>query len=147
LEKSNIIIVDDEKNILSSLRRDLIDEPYNVFFAGSGEEALKMLSEKPFKVILSDVNMPGMDGFELLEKVKERYPDIISVIFSGLTDVQLILNIVNARQIERYLTKPWNISDVKLILTQCIELFDLRHEVNDLRKKVVELQQQLKERS
>ena len=140
MEKSNIIIVDDEKNILSSLRRDLIDESYNVFFAGSGEDALNMLSEKPFKVILSDVNMPGMDGFELLEIVKERYPDIISVIFSGLSDVQLILSIVNARQIERYLTKPWSISDVKLTLTQCIELFDLR-------KKVIELQQQLKERS
>lgn len=138
MEKSNILIVDDEKNILSSLKRALQDEPYNVFFAGSGEDALKILSEQPFKVILSDVQMPGMDGFELLEKVKELYPDIISVIFSGLTDVHLILSIVNARQIERYLMKPWSTTDVKLTINQCLELFDLRKEVVELRKRLKE---------
>lgn len=136
MRKSNIVIVDDEKSILSSLKRELQDEPYALFFAGSGKEALKILSERPFKVILSDVNMPGMDGFELLEKVKKLYPDIISVIFSGLSDVNLILNIVNAREIERYLMKPWNINDVKLTITQCIELFDLRTDVAKLRKQL-----------
>jgi len=136
VSKSNIIIVDDEKSILSSLKRELIDEPYDLFFASNGQEALKILSERPFKVILSDVNMPGMDGFELLEKVKKLYPDIISVIFSGLSDVNLILSIVNARQIERYLMKPWSIIDVKLTITQCIELFDLRTDVANLRKQL-----------
>ena len=135
MDASNILIVDDEQNVRSSVKRALHDEPYHVYLAGSGEEALKILSEHPFKVILSDVNMPEMDGFELLEKVKEAYPDIISVIFSGLSEVQLILDIVNARQIERYLTKPWNTEDLKITIKQCIELFDLRKEVTDLRKK------------
>jgi YesN/AraC family two-component response regulator len=139
LEESNILIVDDEKEILTSLKRALYDEPYTVFTAGSGKEALALLSEKPFKVILSDINMPVMDGFELLELVRAQHPDIVCIVFSGLPDVNLILNIVNARQIERYLTKPWNAVDVKMTIQQCIELYDLRKEVAELRKRGEEL--------
>ena len=139
MEESNILIVDDEKEILTSLKRALYDEPYTVFTAGSGKEALALLSEKPFKVILSDINMPVMDGFELLEQVRGQHPDIVCVVFSGLPDVNLILNIVNARQIERYLTKPWNEVDVKMTIQQCIELYELRKEVAELRKQGKEL--------
>ena len=134
MEESNIIIVDDTREVLSSLQRELRTEPYNVFYAISGEEALKILSENHCKLIISDIKMPKMDGFELLSIVEEKYPDIIRVVLSGHSDVKLILKLVNKGGIYRYLTKPWEIEDVKSTIIQCIELFDLRKEVVELRK-------------
>ena len=95
MEKSNIIIVDDSKEILSSFQRELRKEPYNVFYTNDGQEALEILSENSCKLIISDIKMPRMDGFELLSRVQELYPDILRVVLSGHTDVKLILNLVN----------------------------------------------------
>jgi len=133
---SDIIIVDDTGDVLSALKRELSDEPYDVLYAGSGDEALNILSGTSCKVIISDVKMPVMDGFELLEKVKQLYPDMIRVVLSGHDDVKLILDIVNEKGIDRYLTKPWNAMDLKSTIHQCIELFDLRREVAELRNKL-----------
>jgi DNA-binding NtrC family response regulator len=135
MEKSNIVIVDDTREVLSSMQREMRAEPYNIFYARSGEEALKILSENPCKLIISDIKMPKMNGFELLAKVEEIYPDIIRVVLSGHSDVKLILKLVNKGGIYRYLTKPCTIDDVKATITQCIELFDLRKEVIELRKR------------
>ena len=136
MEKSNVIIVDDTGEVLSALKRELIDEPYNVLYANSGEEALSTLSGTSCMVIISDVKMPVMDGFALLEKVRESYPDIIRVVLSGHDDVKLVLEIVNEKGIDRYLTKPWNSLDLKSTINQCIELFDLRKEVIELRREL-----------
>ncbi|MBI5665795.1 MAG: response regulator [Nitrospirae bacterium] len=136
MSKSNVIVVDDTREVLTSLERELRDEPYNIFYAGGGEEALKIMSENPCKVIISDVKMPKMDGFELLAKVRERYPDMIRVVLSGHADVKLVLDIVNEKGIDRYLTKPWNTADVKATINQCIELYDLRKEVKELREQI-----------
>ena len=136
MEKSNIVIVDNTREVLSSLNRGLRTEPYNVFYAESGEEALKILSENPCKMVIADVKMPKMDGFALLDHVKGKYPGIIRVILSGHSDVKLILKMVNKGGIYRYLTKPWEMEDVKSTIMQCIELFDLRKEVLELREKL-----------
>ena len=135
MDKSNIIIVDDTKEVLSSFQRNLRKEPYNLFYASNGEEALEILSENFCKVIISDVKMPRMDGFDLLARVRNLYPDIIRVVHSGHSDVKLILKLVNESEIDRYLTKPWEIEGIKSTINQCIELFDLRKEVIELRKR------------
>ena len=134
--KSNIIIVDDTSEVLSSFKRELRKEPYNVFYASGGEEALEILSENPCKLIISDIKMPKMDGFELLAKVQDLYPDMIRVVLSGHSDVKLILNLVNKGGIYRYLTKPWEMGDIKSTIRQCIELYDLRKEVIEHRKRL-----------
>ena len=136
MEKADIMIVDDTSDVLSALKREMRDEPYNVLYSDSGVEALHILSGTSCKVIISDVKMPVMDGFELLEKVRILYPDMIRVVLSGHSDVKLVLDIVNEKGIDRYLTKPWNIFDLKSTINQCIELFDLRREVRELRKEL-----------
>lgn len=80
--------------------------------------------------------MPKMDGFELLDTVQEKYPHITRVVLSGHTDVSLILRIVNEKNIDRYLTKPWDIDVLKWIIRQCVELHDLRQELHTLRKQL-----------
>jgi adenylate cyclase len=136
MENSNIIIVDDTKEVLSAFQRNLRKEPYHLFYASNGEAALEVLSENSCKVIISDVKMPRMDGFDLLARVRELYPDIIRVILSGHSDAKLILKLVNEGGIDRYLTKPWDIEGMKSTINQCIEIFDLRKEVIELRKRL-----------
>ncbi len=134
--RSNILIVDDVKDVLTSLQRALRKEPYHIFYASGGEQALEILSENPCKVIISDIKMVKMDGFELLSRVEQLYPDMIRVALSGHSDVKFILDLVNKKGIYRYLTKPWDIEDIKSTINQCIELFDLRREVIELRKEL-----------
>lgn len=136
MKTSNIMIVDDTKEVLSAFKRELKDESYSVFFADNGDEALSLISEKPFKVVISDVKMRKMDGFELLDRINKLNPDILRVVLSGHSDVKLILKIVNERGIDRYLTKPWHIDDIKTTIKQCVELYDLRDEVLSLRNLV-----------
>ena len=133
---SQILIVDDSKEVLSALERELEDEKYTTFFATSGEEALQIAAENEIQVIISDVKMPGMDGFELLDRIHQLYPDMIRVVLSGHPDVKLILKMVNERGVDRYLTKPWHGEDVKATILQCFELYGLRAEVRELREKI-----------
>jgi response regulator RpfG family c-di-GMP phosphodiesterase len=126
MKESTVLIVDDAKEVLSALKRELKDVPFQLLLAGSSEEALKLLEKKSCKVIISDVKMSKMDGFELLEKVHSKYPDMIRMVLSGHSDVKLILDIVNKKGIDRYLTKPWNIDTLKLSIESGLKLYDLK---------------------
>lgn len=133
MAKSQILIVDDSKEILAHLAQELKDEPYTVLLARNGREALEIVTAQQVKVIISAVKMSGMDGFALLDQVKQLCPQMIRVILSGHPDVELILRMVNERGVDRYLTKPWHGEGLKAIIQQCLELFDLRAEVQELR--------------
>ena len=103
---------------------------------GSGREAIERLRHQPCDCLIMGLDFPDMSGFELLDKVKEINPDIVCVVLSGHTDVKLILKIVNERGLDRYLTKPWHREDMQATVRQCVELYDLRAEVKELRKKL-----------
>ncbi len=130
---AQILIVDDSKEVLQALARELEGESYATFFASSGEEALQVAAEQEIQVIISDVKMPGMDGFELLDIIKEKYPDMVRAVLSGHPNVKLILKMVNERGVDRYLTKPWYADDIKATILQCLELYSLRAEIKELR--------------
>jgi DNA-binding NtrC family response regulator len=76
-----VLFVDDEVNILNSLRRGLIDVDYKCFFASSGKEALEIMKENLISVIVTDMRMPEMDGLTLLKEVKEKYPMTVGLYY------------------------------------------------------------------
>lgn len=104
--KSLILMVDDEELILAGLRRGLRNyRNYCDFhFAQSGDEALSILSNVKFDVIISDMQMPKMDGAELLHKVRKLYPEMIRMILSGETSESHIMRCVMLAH--QYLAKP-----------------------------------------
>jgi YesN/AraC family two-component response regulator len=81
----HILFVDDEPNLIDGLRRMLrsFRQRWNIAFATSGSEALELMSQRPFDVIVSDMRMPGMDGRQLLEEVEKRHPQTVRVVLSG----------------------------------------------------------------
>ena len=116
-----ILLVDDEESILNSLRRLLRGQPYDVVLAGSGAQALEIMAAQPIDLVMSDARMPNMDGATLLAKVHELYPATSRILLTGYADLATIIKAINEGQIHRYIGKPWNDDELKLIVQQALE--------------------------
>lgn len=104
-----VLLVDDEENILSALKRLLRRDGYRIITAGSAEEGLQRLAEEgEVDVIVSDQRMPGMNGVEFLRRAKDLVPHTVRMVLSGYTELQSIIDAVNEGAIYRFLTKPWD---------------------------------------
>ncbi|MDR3579558.1 MAG: response regulator [Oryzomonas sp.] len=123
-----ILLVDDEENVLSALKRALIEEPYEVYGATSGEQALEVMQAHCFKVVMSDERMTGMQGSEFLSLVRERYPDTVRILLTGHATLDAALRAVNQGEIYRFFTKPWDDTEIKLAVRLAIEKYDLERE-------------------
>ncbi len=143
--KHTVLLVDDEENILNSLRRMLRKEPYQLFTSSSAREAFKILRTNKVHLIISDNRMPGTDGIDFLAKVKEKYPDAIRIILTGYTDVDAITESINKGHIYKFFLKPWNDDNLKLEIRKALEQYELIQENIMLDKKVVEQNRKLKE--
>lgn len=104
-----ILLVDDEVNIVSALKRILRRDGYTILTANGGEEGLALLAEhEEVGVIISDQRMPHMTGVEFLRKVKTLYPKTLRIVLSGYTELESITSAINEGAIYKFLTKPWD---------------------------------------
>lgn len=146
-ELVKVLFVDDEPNILSSLKRGLVEEPFVKLFANTGEEALRIMEENDVNVIVSDMKMPVMNGLELLKIVSEKYPDVVKIILSGYNQLPQVLATINAIDVYKYIAKPWDMdSDFIPVLNQAIEQYRMRkayRDINVLLEKKNEFYQKL----
>ena len=106
-QQRSLLLVDDEQNIVSALKRLLRPDGYQIFTANSGQEGLDLLERHPVDVIVSDQRMPGMIGADFLRKAKLLYPATIRIMLSGYTELQSVTDAVNEGAIYKFLTKPW----------------------------------------
>jgi len=106
-QEKRILFVDDEPNVLAGLRRMLrqLRKEWDMIFVGGAQEALAILATMPVDVIVSDMRMPGMNGAELLSRVKQMYPQIARIALSGQTSKESILR-SSVGPIHQYLAKP-----------------------------------------
>jgi len=102
-----LLLVDDEANVISALKRVLRRDGYQILSAGSAQEGLELLAKHQVGVILSDQRMPNMTGIEFLSKVKVMYPDVVRMVLSGYTEVNTMTEAINRGAIYKFLTKPW----------------------------------------
>lgn len=117
---AKVLLVDDEENILRSLQRILRREPWELTTATSGEEALAILANDKFDVIISDARMPGMDGPTLLAEIRKKYPWTIRILLTGYADINSTVKAINDGQIYRYISKPWDDDELRLIIRQAL---------------------------
>jgi len=106
-ERRTLLLVDDEANVLSALKRTLRRDGYDILTAGSGREGLELLSTHPVQVILSDQRMPEMSGTEFLSRVRDLYPNTVRLVLSGYTELGSITDAINRSAIYKFVTKPW----------------------------------------
>ena len=139
-----ILCVDDEENILHSLKRVLRKEGYQLLTATSGEEGLKCLKEHDVHLVISDQRMPGMSGTDFLARVKESYPDTVRIVLTGYTEVDSITDSINKGHIYKFILKPWNDQNLKLEIKQGLEQYDLLQINKRLHIKVLQQNEELK---
>jgi response regulator RpfG family c-di-GMP phosphodiesterase len=120
-----ILCVDDEDNVLRSLKRLFMSEDYEVMTALSGQEALKLLRDIEIPVIISDQRMPIMSGARFLEKSREVSPDSIRIILTGHADVEAAVGAINQGGAFRYASKPWNDTELLLIVKEALDKYTL----------------------
>lgn len=123
--KSRILFVDDEQHLLDGLKRSLRSQRnvWEMSFATSGEEAVRLTDDQHFDVVVTDMRMPGMNGAELLARLSENYPDMIRLILSGHSDEMLILKAVPYAH--QFLAKPCDAEVIKHVITRSLKLKSL----------------------
>ncbi|MFA6217409.1 MAG: response regulator [Candidatus Omnitrophota bacterium] len=121
-----ILIVDDEQNILSSLSRLLRAEDRDINIAGCVQEGLdKLKSLGGVDLVISDNRLPDGQGVDFLVKVKQLYPDSIRILFTGYPDLEAAIQAINKGQVYRFITKPWENEELKMIVKQSLDYFDV----------------------
>ncbi|MEO8119594.1 MAG: EAL domain-containing protein [Rhodoferax sp.] len=104
---STLLVVDDDTHIQNAIKRLLRSENIQVLCASSAGEALDVLTQHTVGVIMSDQQMPGQTGIELLAQVKRLYPDAIRILFTGYPEFTSVIEAVNLGALHKVLTKPW----------------------------------------
>jgi putative nucleotidyltransferase with HDIG domain len=127
-----VLFVDDEGNILKAVQRLLRNEPWKVLTASRGSEALEILDQTPAQVVVSDQRMPEMSGVDLLQAIRERRPNVVRMMLTGYTEMNVAVEAINRGEIYRLITKPWNDEELKATLRQAFDHFDLKEEIKRL---------------
>lgn len=138
-----LLLVDDEPNVVSSLRRLFRRDGYHILSANGGSEGLELLSENNVDVIISDQRMPGMTGVEFLREAKIRHPGTVRIVLSGYTELQSVTDAINEGAIYRFLTKPWVDEQLREQISKAFEHKELIEENQQLDIKIRTANQEL----
>jgi len=123
--KDLILYIDDELENLDGFKFAFITD-YDIYVAQNAKEGLKLLEQNNFKVVISDQKMPEMSGIEFLKIAKEKSPDTIRIILTAYADATNAIEAINKGEIYRYLSKPWDKTDLKSTIDNAIESFNLK---------------------
>ena len=123
-----IQLLDDDPHILSALQRVLRPHRWDVHSFSDGQTALEALCEHEFAVIISDYQMPNLDGITYLQFAKQRQPHAIRMMLSAHGDRQSMMQAINRAEIYRFLSKPWDDYELEAAIKSAIDLYLLRFE-------------------
>jgi response regulator RpfG family c-di-GMP phosphodiesterase len=123
-----LLFVDDEPSILSALRRLFRPQGYRILLAESGPAALELLQTESVDLIISDMRMPGMDGAQLLQAVRERWPEVVRLLLTGYADIGSTIAAINQGEIQRYIAKPWDEQEILMSVSDSLKRLQLERE-------------------
>ena len=134
MRKIKILVVDDEHLIRWSLEQNLKKQGYDVLTAGSGEDALRIVREDQPDLVLLDIQLPGISGLEVLEKLKELDEDIIVIMVTAHGGLETAVTAMRIGAYD-YLNKPFNLDEMSIVIRKALETSELRREVASLRSE------------
>jgi DNA-binding NtrC family response regulator len=130
-----VLYVDDEVNNLNSFKAAFRHD-FNVFTALSAKDGRKILDSTEIGVIITDHRMPVMTGIEFLESIIQVYPDTIRILLTGFADINAVMDAINRGQVYKYIVKPWQNDELKMYISNAMEIYKLRRENKDLTAKL-----------
>ena len=138
-KKISILIVDDEESVRDSLYNWFIEDGYHVECAENAKKALSMLENESFDIILADIKMPGMDGLEMLRRIKLLKSDSIVIVMTAFATVDTAVQALKDGAFD-YVTKPFDPDDLSHLIRNASKQIVLSEENENLRQKVVSLE-------
>lgn len=141
-DKPYVLYIDDEVNNLEVFRT-AFRRNYKVFTALSGAEGLAILEREPIQLVVTDQRMPGMTGMEFLQTIIPHYPEVMRIILTAYSDMEFIIEAINEGGIYQYVRKPWDRTELKIILDKALETYRLRQENKNLIQHLKEANQNL----
>lgn len=121
----NVLYLDDEAHNLTAFRA-AFRRDFQVHVTTEPTEAVRILREQLIEVIISDQKMPKLSGVEFFELIMPDYPDPIRMLLTGHADIDAVIDAINKGQIYKYISKPWNESELKGLVEEAAELFHRR---------------------
>jgi len=134
VRKYKILVVDDEQLIRWSLEQNLKKQGYDVLTAGSGEDALRLVRDELPDLVLLDVQLPGINGLEVLEKVKEMDEDILVIMVTALGVLETAVKAMQMGAYD-YINKPFNLDELAIVIRKALETGELKKEVAQIRSE------------
>jgi DNA-binding NtrC family response regulator len=132
MKLNKILVVDDEHLIRWSLEQNLKKQGYDIITAGTGEDALSLVREQQPDLVLLDIQLPGISGIEVLEKIKDFDDEIIVIMLTAHGGLETAVNAMRLGAYD-YVSKPFNLDELSIIIKKALENFDLKREVVRLR--------------
>ncbi len=128
MQQKKILVVDDERLILETLRVDLVHEGYDVEVAENGEEALEKLAQSSYNLVITDLVMEGMGGLELLQEARRIYPHLGVCLLTGYADLSSAIDALRYGA-DEYLIKPCDSNELLLRAKRALAREELRRKV------------------
>ncbi len=130
-----ILVVDDEKGMRDLLKKVLTKEGYEVLLAEEGEEGLAVIRETPIDVVIADLDMPVMNGVEMIKRAKEFDPNLIIIVITAYASIESAVETLKLGAYD-YLIKPFEIDELKIVVKKAIEQINLVAENVYLKKEI-----------
>ena len=139
-----LLLVDDSPNILKAMTRVFRQEGYKILLAESAKEALEIMAVDAVDLIITDENMPGLSGTDLLRVVRESHPDVMRFMVTGADDIEVAKNAINNGEIYRFFTKPWDDFELLVCVKQALAHRMVMRENEKLRKTITDKEMELR---
>ncbi len=137
-EKFKILFIDDEPASLTAFK-SVFRDYYDIRLASSAEDGYKIMQKEQIDIVISDQRMPGMTGVEFLHRIRVEFPDTVRMLITGYSDIDAVVQSINGSMISYYFSKPYDESDMRLILDNTIEKVKLMKENRSLFAKLEKL--------
>src|SRR5262249_11521389 len=142
--KHCLLVVDDEPDLVQSVQ-DLLRFDFRVLGATRAAEGLKLMKAEKVHIVMTDQRMPEMTGVEFLRALRENFPDTVRLLFTAYADLDAVTDAINTGNVYRYIAKPWEPQELKGVLKQAVEYYDLNAERKRLLREVQDKNKQLEE--
>lgn len=132
MKRSKLLVVDDEHLIRWSLEQNLKKQGYEVITAATGEDALRLIREEQPDLVLLDIQLPGISGIDVLEKIKELDEDVAVIMVTAHSGLETAVNAMRLGAYD-YVSKPFNLDELSIVVKKALETSDLKQEIVRLR--------------
>ncbi len=139
----SILIVDDDADILAALSETISGDAYRIVCCLNAAEALDAVAKENFAVVISDQNMPGLSGLQLLARVREEQPFTSRVLITGMLLVDTLIGAINTGEIYRFIAKPWKRGEVVATVQNAVRRYELLLENERLHQETKALNENL----